>query len=158
MNWYKIAQILEKVRGKISPVPSWQREDKVKPIVEEEIYPEIKWPYDKGYIDVGHEPSEKNHSYMWYMTIDSEIVMKEVKDIYEGHSYWGEYQDDKAERGYIVSGRYETDSEGMRGICSIGTISVHSPARDNEAIRNKMFDNIKRQFPVGTKFVYFGGR
>lgn len=158
MNWYKIAQILEKVRGKVSPVPSWQREDKVKPIVEEEIYPEIKWPYDKSYIDIGHEPSEKNHSYMWYMTIDSEIVMKEVKTGAESHQFWDEYKEDKEERGYMASGRYETDSEGKNGVCSIGTISDKSLARDNEAIRNKMFETVKTGFPAGTKFIYFGGR
>lgn len=158
MNWYKIAQILEKVKGKVSPIPSWKREDKVKPIVNDEIYPEVRFPDNKNYLEVGHDPSEKNHSYMWYMTVDSEIVMKEVKDRYEAHHYWDEYQDDRNNRGYIVGGRYETDSEGKNGLCSIGSISVYHPAKDNEAIRNKMFEDIKKGFPAGTKFIYFGGR
>lgn len=156
MNWYKISQnVLERVKGKTSPIPEWQREDKESPTVVKEVYPGVEWPMGFNYLDIGHEPSEDNRAYIWYMTRGHEFFMKEMEDHADGHHWWDEYNRDRESMTSIVQGRYETDKEGKNGICTIGSMRIRN--EETERI-HRLLDEIKKNFPAGTRFMYFGSR
>lgn len=157
MNWYKVAQ-LQKAKGKVSPIPEWQREDSDK--VEKEIYPGVyKQPNRSWYTDIGHDLISYK-AIMWFIDTDYKL---HYLDISEGdyeedvdadmmtHDRWREFNE-YYER-VLASGRYESSSDDSSH--SKLSLVFHKGERFHPGITfidsRRIYDILRENFPQGTR-------
>ena len=149
MNWYKIAQ-LERTKGKVSPIPSWQKEYKPIEEKEKEVYPGVyKQPVGNWYTDIGHDVISHDVT-LYFIDTQYQIHTLEadeenfpdgeyVKEIL--HSNWSEFNKYIDKEAVAVSGRNQKKNN----------ISVTSAAIHRIVSEERIYQMIKETFGSDTK-------